>query len=366
MRISGLLIIDRYIIRKFLGTFVLALALILMIVVVFDISEKLDDFIEKEAPLKAIIFDYYLNFIPYFAVLFSPLFTFITVIFFTSKMAYNTEIIAILSSGLSFRRLMVPYMISATLLALASFSLSNYVIPQANEKRIAFEALYYRTPPTYHREKNIHRQVRPGIFVYVETYSNVSQIGYKFSMEKFNDEGELESKMLASYIKWDSTINKWTAREYYIRNFTGEGEELITGREVDTTIYLTPSDFILQEDKITETMSVGELNDFIDQQRLQGASNVEEYLIELYNRFAFPFSTLILTLIGVALSTRKVKGGMGVHIGFGLFLTFSYLLFMQFSQQFAIGGAINPLLATWIPNILYGIIALVLYKMAPK
>ncbi len=366
MKIPGLLIIDRYVIRKFLGTFALALTLILVIVVVFDISEKLDDFIEKEAPLKAIIFNYYVNFVPYFAVLFSPLFTFITVIFFTSKMAYNTEIIAILSSGLSFRRLMVPYLISASLLALASFALSNYVIPRANEKRIAFEAVYYRTPPTYHREKNIHKQVAPGVFIYLETYSNVSDIGYKFSIEKFRDNGELQSKMFASYIKWDSTSSKWTARDYYIRNFTDHGEELITGRTIDTTLAITPADFILREDKVTETMSVGQLRDFIAMQRMQGADNVEEYLIELYNRYAFPFSTLILTLIGVALSTRKVKGGMGVHIGFGLFLTFSYLLFMQFSKQFAIGGTIDPLFATWIPNILYGIIGFILYKLAPK
>ena len=366
MKIPGLLIIDRYIIRKFLGTFALALGLILVIVVVFDISEKLDDFIEKEAPLKAIIFDYYLNFIPYFAVLFSPLFTFITVIFFTSKMAYNTEIIAVLSSGLSFRRMLMPYLISATILGFAAFALSNYVIPEANAKRIAFEEVYYRIPPSFHRERNIHKQVMPGVYIYMETFSNVSNIGYKFSMEKFNPEGELVSKMFASYVKWDTVTSKWTARDYYIRNIHADGEELITGQSVDTVLNIVPADFTVRENKVIETMSIGQLREFIKVQRMRGADNIDEYLIDLYNRIAFPFSTLILTLIGVSLSTRKVKGGMGVHIGFGLLLTFSYLLFMQFSQQFAIGGNLDPLLATWIPNLLYAFVGLVLYRIAPK
>ncbi len=366
MKIPGLKIIDIYIIRKFLGTFFFALLLIITISVVFDISEKLDDFIEKEAPLRSIIFDYYLNFIPYFAVLFSPLFTFITVIFFTSKMAYNTEIIAILSNGMSFRRMLLPYFIGATVLALFAFGLNNYVIPGANEKRLMFEELYYRTTPTFHRERDIHKQILPGIFIYMESYSNASKIGYKFSMEKFDELGQLKSKLVADYVKWDTATGKWSAKNYYIRTISDAGEKLETGRSLDTTLNVVPADLYYNEDKVTETMSIGELKEFIAQQKLQGTENIDMFLIDLYNRYAFPFSTFILTLIGVSISSKKVKGGMGVQIGFGLLLTFSYLLFMQFSQQFAIGGAINPLIATWIPNFIYAGIATVLYFIAPK
>jgi lipopolysaccharide export system permease protein len=366
MKGLGLKIIDWYIIRKFLGTFFFALVLIICISVVFDVSEKIDDFIEKNAPLKAIIFDYYLNFIPYFAVLFSPLFTFITVIFFTSKMAYNTEIIAILSSGTSFKRLLVPYFIGATVLCVFAFGLNNYVIPKANEKRLEFEELYYREVPTFHRQRDIHKQIKPGIFIYMESYSNASKIGYKFSMEKFDASGQLVSKLMSDYVRWDTTTGKWSAKNYYIRTIDGLHEKIETGRSIDTTLNITPTDLSYNEEKITETMSIGELRAFIKQQKLQGTENLDMFLIDLYNRFAFPFSTFILTLIGVSVSSKKIKGGMGMQIGFGLLLTFSYLLFMQFSQQFAIGGAINPLLATWIPNIIYAVIATILYYIAPK
>lgn len=366
MRIPGVKILDIYIIKKFLGTFFFALLLIIAIAVVFDISEKLDDFIEKNAPLKAIIFNYYLNFIPYFAVLFSPLFTFITVIFFTSKMAYNSEITAILSSGISFRRLLIPYFFSALVLAGFAFSLSNYIIPKANAKRLAFEELYYRSRPVYQRDRNIHKQIEKDLFIYMESYSHVSNIGYKFSMERFDEHGELKSKLISDYVKWDTLNGKWTVRNYVIRTIDGPNEFLESGRLIDTVLRVSPDDLYFQEDKVTETMNIRELNDFIQQQRSQGADNIEMFLIDLYNRWAFPFSTFILTLIGVSVSTKKVKGGMGVQIGLGLLLTFSYLLFMQFSQQFAIGGNINPLIATWIPNIIYAGIASILYIMAPK
>ena len=358
-------IIDFYIIKKFLGTFFFALILIIGISVVFDISEKLDDFIEKEAPLKAIIFDYYLNFIPYFLVLYSYLFTFISVLFFTSRMAYNNEIIAILSSGMSLNRMLIPYFISAFVIAVFSFVLSNFVIPHANINRLKFEEMYYRNHPPRFLDKNIHKQVYPGVFIYMENYNNFNNIGRKFSIEKF-EYGQLVSKLMSDYIKWDSSINKWQIKNYYIRHIDGMKETIEEGTTIDTVLNIYPSDFSRREENFHETMNITELNRFIEEQKLQGADNIELFLIERNKRFALPFSTFILTLIGISVSTRKVKGGIGFHIGVGLLLSFSYILFEQFSSQFAIGGNLNPLLAVWIPNILYAIIAFFLYRITPQ
>ncbi len=364
VKATGLKILDFYIIKKFLGTFFFSIVIILSIAVVFDFSEKIDDFIENGAPFREVIFDYYLNFIPYFAVLFSSLFTFISVIFFTSKMAYNTEIIAILSSGVSFRRLLIPYMLSATLIAIFAFSLSNYVIPNANKIKLDFEEKYIHSRPVSFNRKNIHRQVRPGVFVYMESYSNISLTGYNFSIEKY-EEGKLKSKLIADQIRWDTTKNKWSIRRYYIRDIDGLEETLTTGNSIDTSLNMYPEDFSRRLN-VVESMSLGELNEFIKESKMQGEVNITAFLIEKYRRTAFPFSTFILTLIGVAVSSRKARGGIGVQLGAGLAISFSYILFMQFSSQFSIGGSLPPLVAVWIPNIIFAIVAIFLYKMAPK
>ncbi len=355
--------IDLYIIRKFIGTYIFAIVLIVGIAVIFDLSEKLDDFMEKKPPLSAIVFDYYLNFIPYFANLFSSLFTFIAVIFFTSKMAYDTEIIAILSSGVSFKRLLYPYFVSASLIAILSFFLTSFVIPPANRVRLDFENTYVRKPYR-NSEQNIHKQVRPGVFVYMKSYNSFNQTGYNFSIEHFVD-NRLESKLISDYARWDSTKNKWIAENYYIRNYNSDGQQIIKGIRIDTTIYITPKDFTQRTD-VVETMNLFRLNEFIDQQRLQGADNVDVFLIEKYGRLAFPFSTFILTLIGVSLSSRKVRGGIGLHIGTGLGISFTYILFMRFTTMFAVGGLLTPGIAVWIPNIIFSIVAIGLYRMAPK
>ncbi len=364
MRFLGFKKIDIYIIKKFLGTYFFAILLIISIAVVFDISERIEDFMEKEAPLRAIVFDYYLNFIPYFANLFSSLFTFIAVIFFTSKMAYNTEIIAILSSGVSFRRLMFPYLVSAFVIAIFSFALMAYVIPPANEVRLDFTYKYIKNP-IRNTDKDIHRQIEPGVFVYMKSYNATNDVGYKFSMEEFNDEGILQSKLLSDYIKWDSTMNKWTIKNYYIREISGIDENIITGSSIDTALNMKPEEF-KRIDNFTETMNIHELNEYIEEQKMQGADNVTTLLVDKYSRVAYPFSTFILTIIGVSLSSRKIRGGIGMHIGFGLLLSFSFILFMRFSTMFAISGVMKPLFAVWLPNLVYAIISLFLYRMAPK
>lgn len=364
IKLLRLKIIDAYIIRKFLGTFFLAIILILTIAVVFDLSEKIDDFIENEASVRAIIFEYYLNFIPYFAVLFSSLFTFISVIYFTSRMAYNTEIIAILNSGMSFRRLLRPYLISAIVIALFSFLLNDLVIPDANKVKLAFEEQYVHNRPVKFRTRNFHRQIEPGIFVYLENYSTISKVGYNFSIEKFN-EGELVSKLLADQIRWDTSKNKWSLRRYYIRDIDGLTETVTAGRIKDTTINIRPEDFA-RRINVVETMSLGELDDFIKQQKMQGETNVKAFQIERHKRIAFPFSTFILTFIGVAVSSRKVRGGIGFQIATGVVISFAYILFMQFSTQFSIGGLLPVALAAWLPNIIFLGVALYLFRMAPK
>jgi lipopolysaccharide export system permease protein len=364
VRFLGLKIIDVYVIRKFLGSFFLSIALILSIVVIFDLSEKIDDFIESGARLKEILFEYYLNFIPYFALLFSSLFAFIAVIYFTSRMAYNTEIIAILNSGMSFRRLLVPYLISATLIAGLSFYLSDQVIPNANKVKLDFEEKYVRKRPVRFSTKDFHRQIEPGVYVYMQNYSNVSRVGYNFTIEKFED-GELVSKMFADQIRWDTILNKWQARRYYIRTIDGLEETIVEGREIDTTLAIHPDDFKMRLN-IVETMSLKELDIFIKKQLMQGETNVTAYQIERHNRISFPFTTFILTLIGVAVSSRKLRGGIGLQIAIGVVISFTYILFTQFSKQFAIGGMLPVMLAVWLPNLFFLIVALFLFRLAPR
>ncbi len=358
-------IIDIYIIRKFLGTFFFSLALILTIAVVFDFAEKIDNFMEKEAPVRAIIFDYYMNFIPYFAMLFAPLFVFISVIFFTSKMAINTEIIAILNSGMSFKRMMWPYFIASFIIALLTFLLTNFVIPKANLVRLDFEDKYYRSSNRKVTVENIHRQVFKNIYVYMGSFNPISQRGQNFTIEKFNDSGRLESKLSASSVTYDTTKNKWKAMNYYLREIKGNEEILTRGKSIDTALTINPKDFS-RDPGFVGTMTYRELEDYIKLLQMQGSDELKLFLIEKYRRFASPFAVFILTLIGVSLSSRKIRGGIGMNIGLGLILSFSYILFQQFASQFSLKGDLGPMIAMWIPNIIYTVIALVLYKMAPK
>ncbi|MCF8233039.1 MAG: LptF/LptG family permease [Bacteroidales bacterium] len=356
-------LIDIYIIKKFLGTFIYAISLLAVIIIVFDISEKTDEFVENNAPLSEIIFSYYANFLPYFINLFSALFTFIAVIFFTSKMAYNTEIIAILSNGISFRRMLRPFLISSVLIGMASFLLSNFVIPDTNEEMMDFQWEYLKSERKV-ENRNIHMKIASNTHIYVETYNADRDIGRKFAMEKFK-EGKLVSKITSDYIKWQPEKKSWEVHNYIIRHIDGTKEELRRGPKLDTVISLSPKDFVVHKDDL-KTMDWGELRDFIAKEKMKGSSNVLVYEVEKHKRIAFPFANIILTMIGVALSSRKVRGGIGMHLGIGLLLTFSYILFMQVSSVFSTYGGLDPFVAVWIPNITYAIISLFLIKTAPK
>jgi lipopolysaccharide export system permease protein len=360
---SSFKILDRYIIRKFLGTFFYAIALIIAITIVFDISEKIEDFISKDAPLSAIVFGYYMNFIPYFVNLFSPLFTFIAVIFFTSRMASNTEIVAILSSGVSFNRLLRPYMVSATVLTVLSFMLNNFIIPPANAKRLDFENTYIRNA-YYFSERNLHRQVSPGTFVFFESYNNQRNIGYKFTMEQF-EENKLVYKLSADYIRWDTLAGNWEVENYFIRKIEDLNEVVESGLKKQIHFNLNPQEFNRRIDNV-ETMNMFELDKFIAEERYKGSENVVYYEIEKHKRIAMPFATFILTIIGVSIASRKVRGGIGLHIGIGLLIAFSYIMFQQIAITFATNAGLSAMIAMWIPNFLYLVLGLYLLRIAPK
>lgn len=355
--------LDRYIIRQFLGTYIFAIAMILVISVVFDVAEKIDDFMSEDVTLHEIIVDYYFNFIPYFANLFSPVFVFISVIFFTSKMAGRSEIIAILSSGVSFKRLLYPYMITATLIFTVSTFLSHFVIPNANDKRLQFEASYIRTP-SYSDTYNVHLQMRPGYFVYIRSYDADRKTGYSVTVENISN-NRLQSKLWTNYAAWDTTKATWTANQWYSRQYLDRHDSLQHGINLDTSIYLLPTD-LRRSQKAVQTLDYKALNSYIAQQKLQGVSDINNSLVEKHSRTATPFATFILTVIGVSVSSRKRRGGMGIHITIGLIISFSYILFMRFAMMFSIGGGWPPLLATWIPNMIFAVVAYVLFRLASR
>lgn len=353
-------ILDRYIIRKFLGTYIFAIILILAITVMFDVNEKLDAFLK--APLKATLFDYFLNFLPYFANQFSPLFTFIAVIFFTSKLADNSEIIAMLSTGMSFRRLLRPYLISAAVIAACTYVLSAYIIPPANIKRIDYTNTYVKNKRVEYGV-NIQLQVAKGEIAFMSRYDATTKTGYKFSLDQFKDK-KLVSKLTAQTIRYDS-LHNWQVRDYTIRTFKGDREEIKRGTKLDTVIAMEPRDFLISSND-HETMDTPALNEYINRQKSRGVANIKSFEIEYHRRFAMTAAAFILTVIGMSLSSRKVKGGMGVNIGIGLVLSFSYILFMTVTSTFAVSGYTSPAIAMWIPNFVYIIIAIVLYNKASR
>lgn len=352
-------ILDRYIIRKFLGTYIFAIILLLAIIVMFDINEKLDAFLK--APLKATIVDYFLNFLPYFANQFSPLFTFIAVIFFTSKLASNSEIIAMLSTGMSFRRLMRPYLVAATVIAAASYILSAYVIPPANVKRIDYTNTYVKNKRVDYGS-NIMLMAAPGEIAYINRYDAISKMGYRFMLDHFDDNKKLAWRVTAQSIRWD-TLYSWQLIDYVKREFRDDREIITRASQLDTTLGFEPRDYLIAVND-HEKMTSPELDSYIRRQKARGVANIKSFEVEQQRRYAMTAAAFILTVIGMTLSVKKVKGGMGLNIGIGLVLSFSYILFMTVTQTFALSGITSAFVAMWIPNFIYIIIALLLYRRA--
>lgn len=358
--------LDRYITVKFIGTYIYSILLIISISIVFDVNENLAKFSTYGAPLKAIVFDYYANFVPYFANLFSPLFVFIAVIFFTSKLAGNSEIIAMLAAGVSFKRLLRPYMISAAIIAILNFYLGAYVIPHGNVVRQDFETKYKNKKKNL-SATNVQLMVGPGTIAYMQTYDDRSKTGYGFSLDKFENK-KLVSHMTASIIRYDSISDAryhWKATNYKIRTLKGLREEIKSGNVIDTLIQMEPMDLVFSKGQ-QETLTSPELRQYISKQVERGSGNVVQYEVEYHKRIATSFASFILTIIGASLSSRKRKGGMGMYLGIGLALSFTYILLQTISATFAINADTPPMLAAWIPNILYVFIAYFCYRQAPN
>ena len=356
--------LDRYIIAKFIGTYIYSIILIISISIVFDVNENLAKFSTYGAPLKAIVFDYYCNYIPYLVNMFASLFVFITVIFFTSRMASNSEIIAILSCGVSFHRMMVPYLASAALIALLSLGLNLYVIPRSNATRVEFEAKYIKRHNTYSL-RDIHYQTAPGQFVYIESFSRWNNTAYKFTMEDM-DGHRLLRKVSAESAAWDSTMDGWQLRKVFVREYSsGLGDRVRYRDQIDTVIALKIKD-LFNNEKTVETLAIGPLNELIATQKMRGDANVMYARIEKQRRYTLPFSALILTIIGVSLSARKRRGGIGWNIGIGIGIAFSYIFFLRISEMFVYTDTLPPGIALWLPNVLFAIVAAFLYKRACK
>lgn len=358
--------LDRYIITKFIGTYVYSIILIISISIVFDFNENLSKFATYGAPAKAIIFDYYANFVPYFANLFSPLFVFISVIFFTSKLAGNSEIIAMLAAGVSFKRLLRPYLFSAALIAAVNFCLGAYVIPKGNQVKMEFESKY-KNKRRVTSASNVQLMVGPGVIAYLQQYDDRSKTGYGFSLDKFENK-KLVSHMTASSIRYDSISDEryhWKAQNYKIRTLKGLREEIVSGMVMDTLIQMEPMDLVFSKGQ-QETLTSNELRKYISKQTERGSGNVVQYEVEYHKRIATSFASFILTVIGASLSSRKRKGGMGLYLGIGLALSFSYILLQTVSSTFAINADTPPMLAAWIPNLLYVFIAYFCYRQSPN
>lgn len=358
--------LDWYIIRKFIGTYIFSIVLIISIALVFDFNENLSKFTKYHAPWRAIVFDYYANFIPYYSNLFSPLFVFIAVIFFTSKLAGNSEIIAMLSSGVSFRRLMRPYMISCVLIASVTFYLNSFVIPHGTVIRQNFESLYRNSKKNTSAE-NVQLQVGKGTVAYIQHYDDRYKRGYGFSLDKFEGK-KLVSHMTAMEIQYDTIADAkyhWKATNWKTRTLVGLRERIVTGDVKDTVIFMEPTDLVYSKGQ-QETFTSPELLDYISKQTSRGSGNVVQYEVEFHKRIAMSFSSFILTIIGLSLSARKRKGGMGLYLGIGLGLSFGYIMLQTVSSTFAINAGTPPVLAAWIPNLIFAFIAYFCYRHAPR
>ena len=355
--------LDLYILKKFLGTFFFMITVIMAIAIVFDVSEKLEKFLANEVPLKAVIFDYYLNFVLYYGNLFSSLLIFLSVLLFTSQMAQRTEIVAILSGGISFRRMLFPYFLGATLLTGIALYFTHVQLPYANKQRLAFEEQYFRSAFRI-SEKDLHRQISPGTLAYFHSFNAESSTGYKFSLEQWK-EGRLQSKLFADRARYDSTSNRWIIEDYYTRTFTSEGEKIDVGKKLDTALNMKPIDFG-QRLSFAAAMNYSELNSFIKAQKMIGSDTAVFYEIEKHQRTSYPMATYILTLIGVSLASRKVRGGIGIHLAVGVLLVLIYIFAMKVTTVAATNAGLDPLLAVWLPNILFFFVSIYLYFKAQK
>ncbi|MDQ2792932.1 MAG: LptF/LptG family permease [Bacteroidota bacterium] len=357
-------ILDKYIIKKFLAAFFFSVVILVTVICVIDFTEKNDDFIQHNLPMSKIIFGYYVFLFPYFANLLSPITIFIAVVFVTAQLAARTEIVAILASGVSFKRLMLPYAIGGAVVGLLIFGLIGWVLPLGNRSRVQFEKAYIKLPYRF-QGRNVHIKIGPRSYAYMESYDNVNNIGFHFALETV-DSTILKRRLTADAINWDSTKHVWHLSPQLVRTFRGPQDETLKSIPArDTTLNLLPADFASTY-KLAETMTLPELNRYINTKIERGADDTQIYLSEKYERYAYPFSIIILTLIGVTLSARKSRAGVGGQIALGFVLAFIFIIFVMLSRNFAQVGSLSPIVAAWIPSTVFSIIGLVLYRFVPK
>lgn len=355
-------IIDWYIINKYLGTFVFTIGIFLVIIVVFDISEKLDDFLKHNLSFWFIVTHYYFGFIPFYINLLFPLINFIAVIFFTAKMADQTEIVPILSGGASFNRFLRPYAFASSIIFIVSLVFNVFIIPHTNQLKSTFENTYINNGNNNLRNE-VHMQLDKKTFVYLQSYDSPQHTGYQFVLEKFNKD-TLREKIMATRITYDSLKKVWSMLDYSIRYVDGLKESMVSGTKKDTVLDMQPIDFTAKN--LYDAMPMKELNENIEKERIRGTGRIVDLQYEKFQRFIYPLSAYILTLIGVAMSSRKVRGGIGLPLGIGIFLCFAYIVTVQFSKVFALKGGLPPIIAVFIPNIIFGTFGIYLLKKAPK
>ena len=360
---TGWKIIDGYLLRKMLGSVVFSITLLMTIVVVFDVSENIQRFMSFEIPAKEVITGYYLNFIPYFINLFIPLFTFISVIWFTSKLSSRNEIISIFDNGISFNRMLVPYITGAVIIMIFSLILANFIVPTTNKKLNEFKYNYFGrrvSMTTYLHIKNSKNS-----YIFVERWDKAEEKGYNFTYEEFENNA-IKQKISSQEITFDQEENLWRLHRYTRRSFDKSGKEIITsGSEFDTTFNITPLN-LYQDAYVSETMSYRELRQFIKDERKRGSSLLASYQIEQHKRLANPLGIIIMTLLGLSVSCRKSTRGVGVHIFIGMGLAFTFIFLQQISTVFSVSGGMPPILGTWLPNLIFLVITIVMLKMTPK
>lgn len=356
--------IDWYIIKKFLGSFVMTLGLFTIIIIVFDVAEKIDDFVERQTPFSEIVFDYYLNFIPFLLNLFSPIFVFISVIFFTSKMADKSEIVSILSGGASYMRLLRPYLLVAFIIGAFSYTLNAWIIPRSDKNRVEFENRYVRNLE-HNYKQNIKQQIRPGMIMSLQNYNYLDSFGYRIQLEHVQN-GRLTSRLFGDKIRWNDDANSWRITNYRIRTFNTDGtEELVSGAYLDTMVPFDPEDFFRRQEDV-QSFNMDELDQYIKLENMRGTSNAFFYKTEKHRRYASPFAMLVLTFIGVCVSSAKARRGVGKNLAKGILISFFYLFVIQFFTSMGTKGALHPMLAVWIPNIAFSFVAGYLYLKAQK
>lgn len=355
-------ILDRYILRKFLVSYIFVVMILVAVIMVIDITEKSDDFLEHQLTFKQIA-GYYLDFIPWIANLITPITVFIATVFVTSKLAGHTEIVAILSSGISFLRVLVPYLVGAILIASISFYLNGWLIPNSDKSRVAFLVAYTQRPGNF-SQNNIHLKIAPESYMYLRNYNKHSKVGHNFTLETVRD-NEMHQKLTARRVSWNEEKEKWKVQDWTLREFEGRIERISHGQELDTLLNITPKDFDTNK-YMEQTLTIDELNETIALLRSRGADNVEIYVVEKYMKYMSPFAIIILTVMGVIVSARKARGGTGFQIALGFLIAFIFIICFMLSREFALKGVVAPMLGVWLPNIFFTLVALVMYRTVPR